>query len=81
MKRLQTHRLHVYLSRFEIRSSIPGKGDYLRRKIEVQQHRRMEQFQGDPPVKLSSRLAGKRNIMFVINGNAASDFAGWKCQK
>ena len=64
----------------EIRSSVPGKGDIVVGKLKLNSTGGWNNYR-EIPVKLSSRLAGKRNITFVINGNAACNFAGWKYLK
>ena len=64
----------------EIRSSVPGKGDIVVGRLKLNSTGGWNNYK-EIPVKLSSRLIGKRNITFVINGNAACNFAGWKYQK
>ena len=64
----------------EIRSSVPGKGDITVGRLKLNSTGGWNNFK-EIPVKLDSRLSGKRNVTFIINGNAACNFAGWKYQK
>ena len=64
----------------QIRSSVPGKGDITVGKAVLKSTGGWNNYK-DVPIKLSSKLVGKRNVMFIINGNAACNFAGWKYEK
>lgn len=64
----------------QIRSSVPGQGDITVGKAVLNSTGGWNNYK-DVPIKLSAKLVGKRNVMFIINGNAACNFAGWKYEK